>query len=67
MLGSPVLYLMGMRITMFQLSGFYYRDPQSPSYLSKPSDLTYSLQGARLGWPRVANPKIADSFLQFRV
>ena len=25
MLGSPILYLKGMRILMFQLSGFYYR------------------------------------------
>ena len=25
MLGSPTLYLKGMRILMFQLSGFYYR------------------------------------------
>ena len=24
MLGSPILYLKGMRILMFQLSGFYY-------------------------------------------
>ena len=32
MLGSPILYLKGMRLLMFQLSGFYYilnriRDP----------------------------------------
>ena len=25
MLGSPIFYLKGMRITMFQLSGFYCR------------------------------------------
>ena len=25
MLGSPILYLEGMRILMFQLSGFYYK------------------------------------------
>ena len=25
MLGSPILYLKGIRILMFQLSGFYYR------------------------------------------
>ena len=25
MLGSPILYLKGMRLLMFQLSGFYYR------------------------------------------
>ena len=24
MLGSPIVYLKGMRILMFQLSGFYY-------------------------------------------
>ena len=24
MLGSPILYLKGMRLMMFQLSGFYY-------------------------------------------
>ena len=24
-LGSPILYLKGIRILMFQLSGFYYR------------------------------------------
>ena len=24
-LGSPILYLKGMRILMFQLSGFYYK------------------------------------------
>ena len=25
MLGSPLLYFKGMRLLMFQLSGFYYR------------------------------------------
>ena len=25
MLGSPILYLKGMRVLMFQLSGFYYK------------------------------------------
>ena len=25
MLGSPILYFKGIRILMFQLSGFYYR------------------------------------------
>ena len=28
MLGSPILYLKGMRILMFQLSGFYCRPPK---------------------------------------
>ena len=26
MLGFPILYLKGMRIMMFQLSGFYFKD-----------------------------------------
>ena len=29
MLGSLILYLKGMRIVMFQLSGFYYKDHQT--------------------------------------
>ena len=29
MLGSPILYLKGMRAIMFQLSGFYSRFPAS--------------------------------------
>ena len=28
-LGSPILYLKGMRMLMFQLSGFYYK-PLNP-------------------------------------
>ena len=32
MLGSPILYLKGMRIVMFQLSGFYDTvDGQNPA------------------------------------
>ena len=31
MLGSLILYLKGMRIVMFQLSGFYCRSPTDPS------------------------------------
>ena len=32
MLGFPILYLKGMRIMMFQLSGFYYKGiPTEPS------------------------------------
>ena len=30
MLGSPILYLKGMRTLMFQLSGFYYNPPSNP-------------------------------------
>ena len=28
MLGSLILYLKGMRLMMFQLSGFYYKGPE---------------------------------------
>ena len=35
-LGFPILYLIGMRIMMFQLSGFYYNDPESEAYLEQP-------------------------------
>ena len=30
MLGSLILYLKGMRMMMFQLSGFYYKPPKPP-------------------------------------
>ena len=33
MLGSLILYLKGMRIMMFQLSGFYYKLNTKPSAL----------------------------------
>ena len=33
MLGSPILYLKGMRILMFQLSGFYYTLTYQHPYL----------------------------------
>ena len=36
MLGSPILYLKGMKILMFQLSGFYYKVRSSDSLLSLP-------------------------------
>ena len=35
MLGSLILYLMGMRITMFQLSGFYCKDRQTEQRLGR--------------------------------
>ena len=38
-LGSPILYLKGMRILMFQLSGFYYR------YLSRAKVYTIWVHG----------------------
>ena len=31
MLGSLILYLKGMRILMFQLSGFWYKEPSVPT------------------------------------
>ena len=44
MLGSPILYLKGMRILMFQLSGFYYSliigfrvNPNSSNLQSNPT------------------------------
>ena len=33
MLGSPILYLKGMRAIMFQLSGFFYKAPHPESPL----------------------------------
>ena len=36
MLGSLIRYLKAMRIVMFQLSGFYYNDPESEAYLEYP-------------------------------
>ena len=41
MLGSPILYLKGMRIVMFQLSGFYYRSPKPYNPSSLPRDEPY--------------------------
>ena len=38
MLGSPILYLKGMRLMMFQLSGFYYK---TLSLLEAPSSKTF--------------------------
>ena len=35
MLGSPILYLKGMRILMFQLSGFYYRTTQQQASIAE--------------------------------
>ena len=42
MLGSPILYVKGMRLMMFQLSGFYHtchRDYGTPSTLK----VTYAI------------------------
>ena len=37
-LGSPILYLMGMRILLFQLSGFYYRTPRIQHFDRQPGE-----------------------------
>ena len=49
MLGSPILYLKGMRILMFQLSGFYYtlQNPNLHNYYLKPE---YQLLGPLDPW-----------------
>ena len=50
MLGSPILYLKGMGIMMFQLSGFYYNPkPSDHRYCGVPQclSLTPSVQGGR--------------------
>ena len=39
MLGSPILYLKGMRIWMFQLSGIYYRRPLTRTTTREPPGL----------------------------
>ena len=39
MLGSPILYLKGMRAIMFQLSGFYYK-----RYPHTVDDINWGLQ-----------------------
>ena len=62
MLGSPILYLKGMRILMFQLSGFYYiivttdfeqnlrgRAPRAGSYANLLSGFRFSDVGL-MGW-----------------
>ena len=39
MLGSPILYLKGMRIMMFQLSGFYYMVSIAVPFLASASSI----------------------------
>ena len=79
MLGSLILYLKGMRIMMFQLSGFYYKAPttQTPKPPNpkppnpKPPRLRRSLPAAwRMAssawtgrWPGPKRPKIPESAL----
>ena len=59
MLGSPILYLEGMRIMMFQLSGFYYRyvfqDPhtsETPRAAVKSEDKAFLLHNGNLAMCR---------------
>ena len=47
-LGSLILYLKGMRIMMFQLSGFYYKYQHSPS----------KVYGSKTTYPRVLRAHI---------
>ena len=56
MLGSLILYLKGMRTTMFQLSGFYYRWIQKRrnfgaggSGLSVPGSISMGLRAQHVG------------------
>ena len=58
MLGSLILYLKGMRIMMFQLSGFYYKGSpilSSPPSRNAPKRILASLEGRLQGlgfWDR---------------
>ena len=49
MLGSLILYLKGMRIMMFQLSGFYYRVPLKGFLQGSLGILGIPLKGSILG------------------
>ena len=60
MLGSLVLYLRGMRILMFQLSGFYYS--VLPTLTSEPV-----LLGRRILKGRPAGKRSTDSGLGLQV
>ena len=49
MLGSPILYLKGMRRMMFQLSGFYYIELKEGIFIPGPQGTTIQpLSGATL-------------------
>ena len=43
-LGSPILYLKGMRLMMFQLSGYYCKDPNELGNL-KMEGLGFGIRG----------------------
>ena len=52
MLGSPILCLKGMKILMFQLSGFYYSTKEGQRQMSRATVQSYSRQTA-LGFSRI--------------
>ena len=51
MLGSPILYLKGMRIVMFQLSGFYYTHVRA--LMTPPPRQVHEDQSFKVLQPRV--------------
>ena len=66
MLGSPILYLKGMRIVMFQLSGFYYRKPEPTCSATQMPTVNMSTEKV-VKKPGVASGELhqAQSQLQF--
>ena len=65
MLGSPILYLKGMRILMFQLSGFYYKKRRMPQLLAESTQRWGRHMSA--GRPETAHPSVALWGLGFKV
>ena len=55
MLGSPILYLKGMRIVMFQLSGFYYTHVRA--LMTPPPRQVHEDQSFKVLQPRVLVPE----------
>ena len=54
MLGSPIVYLKGMRILMFQLSGFYYTEtPKSRDAASVEAFARELANDPGMAWGRV--------------
>ena len=49
MLGSPILYLKGMRAIMFQLSGFYFTTIME--FLGNPRKLEHGFRRIGAGFP----------------
>ena len=65
MLGSPILYLRGMRILMFQLSGFYCRALASLSFRDIPRPDLHKFSDAPTSTPKTHNNPMGDT--QIRV